>query len=93
MKKKAIGQVINIYNELRPHNGLGNIVPVLVHDKGFKSHGTERVIGKKYEWNKKAEPLLDRPAVTNAIGPNDYSSASCSSAELDSASSWYCKLE
>jgi len=91
--QKALGNVIKIYNELRPHNGLGNIAPVLVHDKGFKRHGTERVIGKKYRWNKKAEPLLDRPAVTNAIGPNDYSSASCSSAELASASSWYCKLE
>ncbi len=91
--KKCIGQIINIYNEVRPHNGLGNITPVQVHDKGFLRHDAERVIGKKYNWQKKAGPDKARPANSNAIGPNDYSLASCSSAELDSASSWYCKLE
>lgn len=90
---KCIDRIINIYNEMRPHNGLGNITPVQVHDKGFLRHDTERVIGKKYQWKKKTEPVKARPAPSNATGPNDYSSASCSSAELDSASSWYCNLD
>lgn len=89
---KFIGQVINIYNTVRPHEGLGNLVPAQVHDEGFLRHDTERVIGEKYSWNKKAEPEKARPVNSNAIGPNDYSLASCSSAELASASSWYCKL-
>jgi transposase InsO family protein len=91
--RKCIGRIINIYNGIRPHNGLGNITPTQVHDKGFLRHDTERVIGKKYNWKKKAEPDKARPVNSNAIGPNDYSLASCSSAELASASSWYCKLE
>jgi putative transposase len=91
--RKCIGGIIKIYNEMRPHNGLGNITPNQVHDEGFLRHDTERVIGKKYNWKKKAEPVKARPVNSNAIGPNDYSLASCSSAELASASSWYCKLE
>jgi transposase InsO family protein len=91
--KKHIDQIIIIYNEMRPHNGLGNITPTQVHDNGFLRHDTERVVGKKYHWKKKAEPIGTRPASGNAIGPNDYSLTSCSSAELASASSWYCKLE
>jgi transposase InsO family protein len=91
--KNCIGQIINIYNEMRPHDGLGKITPNQVHDKGFSRNDTERVIGKKYNWKKKAEPEKARPINSNAIGPNDYSLASCSSAELASASSWYCKLE
>lgn len=91
--KKHIDQIIIIYNQMRPHNGLGNITPTQVHDKGFLRHDTERVVGKKYHWKKKAEPIGTRPANSNAIGPNDYSLTSCSSAELASASSWYCKLE
>ena len=91
--KKHIDQIINIYNEMRPHNGLGNFTPTQVHDKGFLRHDTERVIGKKYHWKKKTEPIGTRPANSNAIGPIDYSLTSCSSAELASASSWYCKLE
>lgn len=91
--KDRIGQIITIYNEMRPHQGLGNITPSQVHDKGFIRHDAERVIGKKYHWNKKAEPSKDRLANSNAIGPNGYSSASCSSAELASASPWYCKID
>lgn len=90
--KDCIGQIITIYNEMRPHNGLGSITPSQVHDKGFKRHDAERVIGKKYHWNKKAEPMKARLSNSNAIGPNGYSSASCSSAELASASPWYCKI-
>ncbi|MCH6198285.1 IS3 family transposase [Aquiflexum sp. LQ15W] len=90
--KKYISQIIKIYNDMRPHEGLGNLTPNQVHDKGFKRHDTERVIGKKYNWKKKTEPIKARSENSNAIGPNDYSLASCSSAELASASSWYCKI-
>ncbi|WP_373522744.1 IS3 family transposase [Aquiflexum sp.] len=90
--RKYIGQIIKIYNDMRPHEGLGNLTPTQVHNKGFIRHDTERVIGKKYNWKKKAEPVKARPVNSNAIGPNDYSLTSCSSAELVSASSWYCKL-
>ncbi len=89
----CIGQIITIYNEMRPHQGLGNATPIEIHDKGFKRHDAERVIGKKYHWKKKAEPITARLANSHAIGPNGYSSASCSSAELASASPWYCKIE
>ena len=91
--KTSIDQIIAIYNEMRPHQGLGNITPAQVHDKGFKRHDTERVIGKKYQWKKKAEPNKARQTNSHAIGPNGYSLTSCSSAELVSASPWYCKLE
>jgi transposase InsO family protein len=91
--EKCLEQIISIYNNMRPHQGLGYITPNQVHDKGFLRHDTERVIGKKYNWNKKAEPKKAQPDNSNAIGPNDYSLTSCSSAELASASSWYCKLE
>ena len=91
--KTCIGQIITIYNEMRPHQGLGNATPIDIHDKGFKRHDAERVIGKKYHWKKKAEPITARLTNSNAIGPNGYSSTSCSSAELVSASPWFCKLE
>lgn len=91
--QRCIGQIITIYNEMRPHLGLGYATPTEVHDKGFKRHDTERVIGKKYHWKKKAEPITARLVNSHAIGPNGYSSTSCSSAELASASPWYCKLE
>lgn len=91
--KNYIGQIIKIYNNMRPHQGLGNLTPNQVHDEGFPRHDTERVIGKKYTWKKKTEPNKVRSKNSNAIGPNDYSLASCSSAELTSASSWYCNLE
>ncbi|MEB2786611.1 integrase core domain-containing protein [Algoriphagus persicinus] len=89
----CIGRIITIYNEMRPHRGLGNVTPIEVHDKGFKRHDTELVIGKKYHWKKKAEPITARLENSHAIEPNGYSSASFSSAELASASPWYCKLE
>lgn len=91
--QKYISQIIKIYNDMRPHEGLGNnLTPNLVHDEGFPRHDTERVIGNKYSWKKKTESEKIRPENSNAIGPIDYSLASCSSAELASASSWYCKL-
>lgn len=90
--KKYIIKIIKIYNDMRPHESLGNLTPNQVHDEGFTRHDTERVIGKKYKWKKKTEPVKARSENSNAIGPNDYSLASCSSAELTSASSWYCKL-
>lgn len=90
--QKYISQIIKIYNDMRPHEGLGKLTPNQVHDEGFPRHDTERVIGKKYNWKKKTEPVKARSENSNAIGPNDYSLASCSSAELASASSWYCKL-
>lgn len=90
--QKYISQIIKIYNDMRPHEGLGKLTPNQVHDEGFTRHDTERVIGKKYNWKKKTEPVKARSENSNAIGPNDYSLASCSSAELASASSWYCKL-
>tara|TARA_R110000744_G_C19312232_1_gene556826 strand:- start:61 stop:1053 length:993 start_codon:yes stop_codon:yes gene_type:complete len=90
--EKYIIKIIKIYNDMRPHESLGNLTPNQVHDKGFTRHDTERVIGKKYNWKKKTEPVKARSENSNAIGPNDYSLASCSSAELASALSWYCKL-
>ena len=90
--KKYIIKIIKIYNDMRPHESLGNLTPNQVHDEGFTRHDTERVIGKKYNWKKKTEPVKARSENSNAIGPNDYSLASCSSAELASALSWYCKL-
>jgi hypothetical protein len=46
----------------------------------------------EYQW-KKAAPKNGQPTSSNnAIGPNDYFLSSCSSAALDSASSWYCKI-
>lgn len=85
-------EIIKVYNEIRPHGSLGQLTPDDVHHKGFLRHKTERVIGKEYRWKKaalkKGQPVNSK----NAIGPNDYSSTSCSSAELESASSWYCKI-
>ncbi len=85
-------KIIKVYNEIRPHNSLGNLTPDDIHHKGFLRHKTERVIGKEYKWNKvvpkKGQPLPSN----NAIGPTVYSLSSCSSAELGSSSSWYCKI-
>jgi putative transposase len=84
--KKYIDNIISIYNGMRPHNSLGNLTPEQVHEKGFLRHDTERIIGNKYQWKKQAGPIGVRPPASNAIGPNGYSLASCSSAELASAS-------
>tara|TARA_R110002050_G_scaffold103799_1_gene212855 strand:- start:2046 stop:2240 length:195 start_codon:yes stop_codon:yes gene_type:complete len=51
-------------------------------------HDAKLVIGKKYYWKSTAKTNEIRPLVRNAIGPNGYSLASCSSAELSCASSW-----
>jgi hypothetical protein len=72
---------------------LGYINPDQVNDKGFLRQDTEHVIGKKYNWNKKAEPKRAQPANVNAVRPNDYSLTSCFSAALISTSSLYCKLK
>ena len=91
--KKYIERIVLIYNEMRPHNSLGNLTPNNVHKEGFLRHDTKRVIGKKYHWKRKAGSNDIRPPVSNVIGPIDYSSTSCSSAELASASSWYCNMQ
>lgn len=87
--------IIDVYNKFRPHNTLDNMAPFQVHDKGFIRHQTERVIGKTYSYRKKAASKKKQPnhSEHNAIGPYDYSSTSCSPAELASASSWHCKIE
>jgi len=86
-----VKKIIQIYNQYRPHNSLSNLTPEKVHSKGFFRHNAERVIGKEYKAKK---TTLEKEQSFNhnyAIGP-DYSLPSCSSAELDSASSWYCKF-
>lgn len=90
---KKIKEAITIYNQLRPHNSLNNMTPQQVHDQGFLRHKAERVIGKTYHWIKKTDLTGDQPEKSSyAIGPNDYALSSCSSAELDSPSSWHCKI-
>lgn len=93
--RRKIKGVIKTYNEIRPHNTLGNMAPSQVHRGGFPRHETERVMGKTYNWAKqKASLLKGWPKNTSyAIGPCDYSLASCSPAELASASSWHCKYK
>lgn len=90
-----IKNIIEVYNKFRPHNSLGSMAPSQVHDMGFSRHKAERVIGKTYSYNKKAASKKKQPSCSDnhAIGPYDYSSASCSPAELASASSWHCKLK
>ncbi len=92
--RQLISEVIKIYNQLRPHNSLANRTPEQIHNLGFLRHNGERVIGKTYSYRKKANLKKDQPLASNyAIAPNDYSLSSCSSAELDSPSSWYCKYK
>jgi len=91
---KKIKGIVKIYNQIRPHNSLGNMTPSQVHHKGFLRHKDERVIGKMYRYRKQADTKKNQPAKSNyAIVPNDYSLASCSPAELASASSWHCKYD
>lgn len=75
--EKCLEQVITISNNMRTHQGLGNIIPNQIYYKGFLRQDTKPVIGKKYNWNKNAQPNN-----SNAIGLNDYSLTSCSSAEF-----------
>lgn len=90
---KYVADIITIYNQARPHNSLNNMTPCQIHDLGFSRHNTERVIGKTYQWPKKTDPEVSQSINSKyAIEPNDYSSSSCSPAELDYASSWHCKL-
>lgn len=91
--ERYVGRIIKIYNQKRPHNSLCNMTPEEVHDKGFLRHKPERVIGKEYKYRKKAAQKNEQPSKSNnAIGSNDYSLSSCSSAELDSALSWRCNV-
>lgn len=90
---RKIKEIIKIYNEVRPHNSLNNLTPNQIHHLGFKRHNDERVIGKTYSYKRKADKECQPNLSNYAIVPNDYSLASCSSAELASASSWYCKYE
>jgi len=92
---RKIKQVIGIYNSIRPHNSLDGLTPCQIHEKGFLRHNTERVIGKTYNYTKKAIPKQGQPCNTKhyAIGPNDYSLAGCSPAGPASALSWHCKYE
>jgi len=92
---KKLREIIRIYNQIRPHNSLGDLAPCQIHDMGFKRHKAERVIGKTYSYKKKADPEKRQPDKVEkyAIEPNDYSLVSCSPAELTSASSWHCKYE
>ena len=90
---RKIKEIIRIYNEVRPHNSLNNLTPNQIHHLGFKRHNDERVIGKTYSYKRKADKECQPNLSKYAIVPNDYSLASCSSAELASASSWYCKCE
>lgn len=87
-----IARIIKIYNRQRPHNSLCNMTPEEIHDKGFIRHRPERVIGKEYKYRKAAQKCEQPSKSNNAIGSNDYSLSSCSSAELDSALSWRCKV-
>jgi transposase InsO family protein len=90
---QKIKEIIKIYNEVRPHNSLNNLTPNQIHHLGFKRHNDERVIGKTYSYKRKADKKCQPNKSNYAIVPNDYSLVSCSSAELTSASSWYCKYE
>jgi len=91
--EQEIKKIILIYNTKRPHNTLNGLTPTQVHEKGFLRHKTERIIGKTYKY-KKVEPKTNsvQPQISsNAIGPNGYPSAGCSSAEPASVSPWSCK--
>lgn len=92
---KELRKIINIYNQIRPHNSLGNLTPDQIHDMGFKRHKSERVIGKTYRYEKKATLKKEQLSNSNSntIGPNGYSLASCSPAELTSALPWHCKIK
>jgi len=77
---KTIRDVIKIYNTYRPHKSLNNEVPENIHDMGFSRQETERVIGKMYEYAKGIP--MGTPNSSNTLTGNDYSSYSCSPAEL-----------
>jgi hypothetical protein len=71
------------------------LTPTQIHDQGFLRHKAERIIGKTYKY-KKVEPKTNsvQPQISkNAIGPNGYPSAGCSSAEPESVSPCSCKYK
>jgi len=93
--EQQIKEIISIYNTKRPHNTLNGLTPIQVHEQGFLRHKTERIIGKTYKY-KKVEPKTNSvqpQIIKNAIGPNGYPSAGCSSAEPASVSPWSCKYK
>ncbi|MFO7703062.1 MAG: IS3 family transposase [Psychroflexus maritimus] len=53
-----VKEIIDIYNNYRPHTSLNNKTPEQIHCKRFLRHESERVIGQMYKYNKKA-PVED----------------------------------
>lgn len=51
--RKQIREVIEIYNCLRPHNSLMNQTPQAVHEAGTSKQKLSRVIGEKYQYQRK----------------------------------------
>lgn len=66
--RKKTKEIIGIYNEYRPHNTLKNRTPCEIHDLGFIRHKSERVIGKTYQYRKRAIKNDDSLKSENAIG-------------------------
>ena len=52
--RRKIKEIITIYNTYRPHNTLKNKTPEQIHDLDFPRHKAVRVIGKTYEYSKRA---------------------------------------
>lgn len=100
--RKDLDYVVKLYNEVRPHAELENLTPVeferklleqeyrenavmelynfdLKHKKGFLEASTNRIIEEK-------KPASNIPAGFNHSPRSNYSSESCSPAELSSAS-------
>lgn len=90
--RRKIMKAINVYNTYRPHNTLNNMTPGQIHDRGFKRHKAVRVIGKTYKYKKRDHKTGPSNKPLRFTG-NDYSSGSCSPAELPSASSLHNKAE
>ncbi len=80
--RKEIKEIVKIYNDMRPHQSLNYLTPNQIHNKVFKRHDTERIIGKQYG-KKKTE--LEKVQPNIAIG-SEISLAGCSSAEPTSVS-------
>lgn len=52
--RRKMKEIIDIYNNIRPHESLNYKTPEQIHDTGFSRHETERVIGEMYKYEKKA---------------------------------------
>ena len=75
--RKEIRGIVKIYNEMRPHQSLNYSTPHQIHEKVFKRHDAERIMGKQYG-KKKTE--LKKVQPNCAIG-SEISLVGCSSAE------------